>query len=309
VNTGVESFSTPIWDLGDLVGPRVMVVYLVAAVAAAVGIYRRKPEPVVWFVGVVVMTVLAFARPPNVHYFAPAYVLAVPCLLWLVQHTPRSRAPIVLWPVVALLVWPSFRDRDAPAVEAERFAALVAPTEHRVDRLLQPDQVALAPSYWPFADVRYFELVQLYADYTPPYPYRYLPTTDAARDYVAERNWRPRYFVGASAVGVRGVQRVELDQFGTYLARKLPGTDLGLELLGGPGADRLWDRPNAVYDPATGYYKNPQGLYYNRLNEPQFPKTRRRYLPAKRLWLDRFGDMWDRWGNLVEHHPELRQAP
>jgi hypothetical protein len=309
VSAGVASFSTPFSDLGSIVGSRVVVLYLLAAVAAGVGLYRRQPEPVVWFAGVVVMIVLAFARPPNVHYFAPAFLLAVPCVLWLVQRTPGSRAPILLWPVVLLLVWPAFRERDTPAIEAERFAALVASTKHKVDRLLQPGEVALAPSYWPFADVRYFELVQIYAAYSPEYPYRYLPATGAARDFVAQRNWRPRYYIGPQAQQIDGEQPVKLAEFGAYTARPLAGTDLGLELLGGPGADRLWARPDAVYDPATGYFRSSQGLYYNRLNEPQFPKTRRRYLPAKGLWLDRFGDMWDRWGNLVEHHPELRQAP
>jgi hypothetical protein len=234
VSADVESFSTPFSDLASIAGSRGVLVFLLAGIAAAVGLYRRQPEPVVWFTGVVAMVVLAFARPPNVHYFAPAFVLAVPAVLWLVRRTPRTRAPMLLWPVVLLLVWPSLRDRDAPARETERFAALVAPAERKVDELLRPGEVALTPSYWPFADVRYFELVQLYADYTPSYPYRYLPTTQAARDFVAARHWRPRYFVGPQARRVHGEQRVELAEFGEYTARPLPGTDLGLELLTRP---------------------------------------------------------------------------
>jgi hypothetical protein len=231
VSAGVDSFSTPFSDLGGIVGSRVVVLFLLAAVAAAVGLYRRQPEPVVWFAGVVVMIVLAFARPPNTHYFAPAFVLAVPSVLWLVQRTPRSRAPILLWPVVILLVWPAFRERNTPAIEAERFAALVAPTKRKIDRRLQPGEVALAPSYWPFADVRYFELVQIYAAYSPAYPYRYLPTTRAAREFSTQRGWRPRYFIGPQALRINGEQRVNLAEFGEYTARRLRGTDLGLELL------------------------------------------------------------------------------
>ena len=39
------------------------------------------------------------------------------------------------------------------------------------------------PSYSPFEDSRYFELVQIYVEHTPDYPYRSLPATTAARSF------------------------------------------------------------------------------------------------------------------------------
>jgi hypothetical protein len=231
---GVESFSTPFWHIGDLVSHQVLLVFGIAGVAAVLGLVRRDPIPVVWAFGALVLAVLAFARPPNVHYFAPSFVLALPAALWAMRRQP-GRTSLLVWPVVLYLIWPSVSDRHSPAEEADRFAAIVAPAKAYVDRHLRKDEVALVPSYWPFADSRYFELVQIYVDYTPPYPYRYLPVASAALQFATAHDFRPRYYIGPQAESVAGAEELDLGGFGRYTVRPVPGEQLVLELLAGPG--------------------------------------------------------------------------
>jgi hypothetical protein len=231
VQQGIEPFSVPFSSLWSIVSRQVMIVFLLAAVAAVIGLLRRDPQPVVWALGAAVMLVLAFARPPAVHYFAPAFVLSVPAVLWLLQRAPASRASVLVWPVVVLLAWPSFRDREAPTLETERFAAAVEPTERVVDGLLGENQIALVPGNWPFADARYFELAERYVESPPPYPYRYLPAIAGAREYAEVRGWQPRFFISPVAAQVEGTQTVDVGEYGRYSVRRLEGTDLGLELL------------------------------------------------------------------------------
>jgi Dolichyl-phosphate-mannose-protein mannosyltransferase len=234
VQSGVESFSTPFSQIDDIVGARVMVVFMLAAAAGVYGLVRRQPQPVVWAAGGLAMAILAFARPPNVHYFAPAFVFSALCLLWLVHRSRPGAAPLLIWPVVLLLAWPAFDQREAPAAEANRFAGVVASSQAVVDSRLQPGEVAFVPSYWPFADARYYELVQIYVDHVPPYPYRYLPAIAGARDFAAIRGWTPRYYVGPQAASVAADASIPLGDAGTYPVRRIPETDLALEILGPP---------------------------------------------------------------------------
>jgi len=231
VQEGIEPFSTPISRIDDIVGPRVVALFLLAAVAGVVGLIRREPQPVVWAAGAIAMGVLVFTRPPNVHYFAPAFVLSTLCVLWLF-HRGRNAGRLLVWPVVLLLAWPAYRDREAPAAEAERFAGVVAASKAVVDARLQPGEFAYVPSYWPFPDARHYELVQLYVSHVPPYTYRYLPATARAREFAQTRSLRPRYYVGPLAVDVSGDARVTLGDAGTYTVRRLSDADLILEILG-----------------------------------------------------------------------------
>ena len=96
---------------------------IIAGVAGVLGIVRRDPRPVVWAVGALSMGAMAFARPPNVHYFAPTFVLAALSLLWALQRTPRSRTSILVWPIVLYLFWPAWENRVVPAFEQKRLAA------------------------------------------------------------------------------------------------------------------------------------------------------------------------------------------
>jgi Dolichyl-phosphate-mannose-protein mannosyltransferase len=234
VQQGVESFSTPLWRIGDLVSHQVLLVLALAGLGAVLGVVRRDPLPVVLAVGALAMGVLAFARPPNVHYFAPAFVLALPAALWTLRREP-GRASLLVWPVVLYLVWPSLSNRHAPAAEANQFAGIVASSKAYVDRRLGRNEIAFVPSYWPFADSRYFELVRLYVEYTPPYRYRYLPTTGAALAFAREHGLRPRYYIGPQAADVNGTKNVPLGELGDYEVRRDPHAQFVLDLVAGPG--------------------------------------------------------------------------
>jgi hypothetical protein len=234
VQEGVEPFARPFSDLSSIVGPRVIVFFVLAAVAGVVGLVRRDALPVVCALGASVMVVLAFARPPAVHYFAPGFALAIPAVLWLLQRSPRAPAPLLVWPVVLLFAWPSIDDREQPRIETEQFAALVQPAQRVVDRRLAQNEVALVPGNWPFADARYFDLAQRYVEDPPAYPFRYLPATEVARDFAEANGLRPRYFIGPGAQRVSGTETIDVDQYGRFSVRRLPGTDLGLVLLGPP---------------------------------------------------------------------------
>ncbi len=239
VQEGVKPFSTPFSDLQSIVGTQVMLVFFLALVAGFLGLARRNPLPVVWTVGALAMGVMAFARPPNVHYFAPAFVFASFSLLWMLRREPRTALPLLAWPVVLYLMWPAWRDREGPAAEQARFAGVVEPAKRYVDSRLQPGEIALVPSYWPFADSRYFELVQIYADHTPAYPYRYLPTTAGTRPFAQLRGLRPRFFIGPQAA-TGGLQRVQLGDLGVYSIRKAPGGDIVADIESGPGVTESW---------------------------------------------------------------------
>lgn len=231
VQEGVEPFSTPLSRIDDIVGDRALIVFLLAALAGVVGLIRREPQPVVWGVGAFVMGLLVFVRPPNVHYFAPAFVLSTLGMLWLF-HRGRLPTQLLVWPVVLLIVWPAYRYRESPAAEAERFAGVVTASKAVVDARLESGEFAYVPSYWPFADARHFELVHIYVGYVPPYTYRYLPATVEARKFADDENLRPRYYVGPQAAEVTGLKRVALGDAGTFTVRRLPGTDLVLEIVG-----------------------------------------------------------------------------
>jgi hypothetical protein len=232
VQEEVDSFATPFTKIVDLLPGATLLVLALAAAAGVVGLLRRDPRPVVWAVGALTLGVLAFARPPAVHYFAPAFALSIPAALWLLQRERGAAASVLVWPIVLLVAWPAFRDRDAPATETRRFAALVEPARKVVEARLQPGEVALVPQYWPFPDSRWFELVRSYVDYAPERRFRYLPATAPAAAYAAEHGLRPRYYVGPEASGVDGEGRVRVGELGEYRVRRVPEAGLLLELLG-----------------------------------------------------------------------------
>jgi hypothetical protein len=234
VQEEVDSFGTPFTKIVDLLPGSTLLVLVLAGAAGVVGLLRRDPRPVVWAAGALTLGVLAFARPPAVHYFAPAFALSVPAALWLLQRERGAATSVLVWPIVLLVAWPAFRDRDAPAVETERFAAHFEPARRAAEARLQPGEVALVPSYWPFEDSRYFELVTPYADYSPERRYRFLPTTLASASYASQHGLRPRYAIGHFEGPVR------LGELGEYTARRVPRTALLVELVAGPGIDRPW---------------------------------------------------------------------
>ena len=241
VQQGVSSFTTPLSDLPAVVGTPVLLVFALALLAAVVGVLRGDPRPVVWTVAAASMGVMAFARPPNVHYFAPTFLLATLAVLAMLQREPRARTSLLVWPVVLYVFLPAWGARAGPAEEQERMAALVAPAKAYVDEHAGAGEIALVPSYWPFADARFFELVEIYVEHVPPYAYRYLPATAAARAFAAERGLRPRYFIGPQAQGLATPERQPLADFGEYtLAPVREADDLLAELVDGPGITEPW---------------------------------------------------------------------
>jgi hypothetical protein len=306
INESVPRFSMPLHRLVEAPLKQAFAVFLVAGLAAVVGIVRRDPKPAVWFVGSTVLGIMAAARLGAVHYFAPAYVLAILAALWLLRERRALgvlAACVLLW----YAAWPTWQHRDGPADDAARFAALVAPGKAWLDTHLRPNEVAMVPSYWPFADSRYLELVELYVTYTPPYPYHELTGTQYGALFAASRNFVQRYYLGPPVEVMHGNTLVT--DAGTFVARKVPDVPLVAELLHGPGVDRPWNQPTAHYDPWTGYFKDPQGRYWAWAGQQIAEPPRRRYLAKERLWVDAFGDLWNARGEHLGNRPDLRTAP
>ena len=238
VQEGIEPFSTPLSALASIVSTPVVFVFAFALLAGIMGVLRNNPVPVVWAVAALATGVFAYARPPNIYYFAPAFVFSALALLWLLQREPRARMPLLAWLIVLYVVWPAWDNRSNAAAEQEQFAATVASAKEYVDSHLAPGEFALVPSYWPFADARYFELVQIYVEHSPPYPYRYLPATAAVRSFEQPRQMRPRFYVGPLAVGLTAATQVELGDLGRYTI--VPREGLVAEIVGGPGVTESW---------------------------------------------------------------------
>ncbi len=238
VQEGIDPFSTPLSALDGIVGTPVVFVFLLALLAGLVGVVRREPVPVVWAVAALAAGVFAYARPPNVHYFAPAFVFSALALLWLLQREPRARMPLLAWVLVLYIVWPAWDNRLNATAEQERFASSVASAKRYVDARLGPGEFALVPSYWPFADSRYFELVQIYVQHSPEYPYRYLPATAAVRAYEQSRQMRPRFYIGPLASDLTVGTQVELGDLGRYTI--VPREGLVAEIVAGPGVTEPW---------------------------------------------------------------------
>lgn len=188
----VPSFQTPLSSLDHLAGFGALVLLAVAALSLAYGLRRGDARPVVWALGVLSLGVLAWTRPVATHYLAPSFVLAVPAALWLFQRTPRARASLLVWPIVLLIAWPAFEDRNAPAEHAARLEEAGKAARAEALAGLAPNEVRFVPSYSPDPDVRYFELVQLYVRHSPPYPYRLLPRTEAALRYAEMHGLEPK---------------------------------------------------------------------------------------------------------------------
>jgi hypothetical protein len=236
VNEGIALFGAPFDQLLHWPLRQALLVFLLAGAAAVVGLVRREPLPVVWFVGAFVLGVMAEARLAAIHYFAPAFVLALPGAFWLVRRA-RGVAPVVAAVLVAYLVLPQLENRHARPFDPGLRGA-VAPTLAAVDARLRPGELAVTPSYWPDPDTRYFDVVQPYVAYTPQYPYRFVSDSERAPRLAASRGLLLRYYTGPLARGLAGEQELMLTEIGPYRVRPLPGVPDAVELLSGPGTGR-----------------------------------------------------------------------
>jgi hypothetical protein len=83
-----------------------LVIFALALVAAVVAFARRKPAPVLWATGALVLAVMAEARLGWAAYFAPAFAVALPAALWILQEDHGKPTPRAVWPFVALVLGP-----------------------------------------------------------------------------------------------------------------------------------------------------------------------------------------------------------
>jgi hypothetical protein len=210
-------------------------VFVLATVAAAVGLRRRDPRPVVWFAGALVLGLMAKSRLGSPHYFAPAFVVALPAALWVLRQWRRAGALLAVG-VVAFSVLPQFWHLTDPATEATEVSMrYYDPPVAYVEERLEPGEVALAPRFSLVRDARYFDFVDFYAEYTPDYPYRFLSDSARAPGFASERGLRLRYYVGPLAETVEGTAPVRLGEAGEFTVRRVPGRQDVLELTAGPG--------------------------------------------------------------------------
>jgi hypothetical protein len=309
INSGIPLFQASLDQLKQNPLRQATFVFGLAIIGLIVGMARRDPKPVAWAVGATVLAVMAEARLAAVHYFAPAYVLSMFGALWLVKTRSHGAASLLVWPLVLYVALPAWNDRRGPAAQVNAFAGAVAPAKAELAARLKPGEVALVPSYWPFADARYFELVQQYVTYTPTYTYRTLPAIVSAAQLAGTRGLRLRYYVGPGLPQTDAEAPAFVGQLDLYTVRRVPGSALVYQLVHGPGADALWERPDARYDPWTGYYKDAAGQYWNALDQPIQSPPRRRYLEREHVWVDAYGDLWDADGRKVGSRPDLRTAP
>ena len=153
-----------------------VIVFLLAGLAGVLGIVRRDPRPVVWAVGALSMGAMAFARPPNVALLRAD-----------VRARGRSRCSGCC-SARRVRARRSSCGRSCSSSSGRRGTTATVPAPSRSasrrrsktrsstsTRTSRPGEVALVPSYWPFEDSRYFELVQIYVEHSPDYPYRSLP--------------------------------------------------------------------------------------------------------------------------------------
>ena len=303
INNGVQSFHA--WnEFKTSLRPQ-FAVFVLGGVASVVGAFRRDLRPLLWWSGALVMGAMAVKRLGALHYFAPSFVLSVPAVLWLFRRIPGRAASILVWPVVAWVVWPQIHYIHGAAGERATFDRVATPSIRLVASKLARGEVGLTPSYWFDGDTRYFELVQKYVIHSPEYPYRFLPDGPDASTYAADHNLRLRYYTGPLADPIGGTQQLTLGS-GTFTVTRIPEGEV-LRLDSGPGVDRPLTHPDAHYDPQTGYYVDPSGAYWNLRGDRVENPTVRKLVGG--LWLDAYGDFWDAKGNLVRSDPSLRASP
>lgn len=315
VNEGVARFSTPWSELRHEPLLQAIGLLVLAAVAALLGARRRDHRPLLWFLGAALSFAMAVARLGEAHYFAPAFVLSIPPALWLVRELPPRVRPVGALAVVVFALTPVVQHLDTQAATATREEEQSAAIERLTDQLVtQPGTVALSEDYVsPVADVRWFGLVRPYASFQPPYPWRVLSDYVTAVDIAESQHLLPTYFVGALPTQLPHTEKVDLP-IGTYTMEPLPATmdeRLGVgaaKLLTGPGVDRPFGHPDARYDPATGYYRDPAGAYFDLSGSPVADPPRRRYVARLRAWADAYGDLWDAHGRHVGNDPAYRTA-
>jgi hypothetical protein len=303
VNERVAPFHIPWHEFLQTPLKQGLIVFALAAVASVVGLRRKEIGPALWFGGALTMGLMGAARIGWAHYFVPSFMLSVPPALWLLRRTGRLVAPVMAVAVAAIVLAPVNAAAHAGIKQARAQENTAAAIEWIGAQVLKPGEIAFVDSpTTPLADARYFSLVQSFVQWSPDYPYRYLPPVPNALQLAIDRGWRPAYAIGAMPLGIHGERQVTIAGK-SFVAQALPGlTSDGLEvarLVHGEGIDRAFGHPRATYDPWTGYMKSPAGHYYTLAGQPVESPPRRRYFPKLHLWKDALGVYWNARGQRV----------
>jgi Dolichyl-phosphate-mannose-protein mannosyltransferase len=235
VNHGISPFSQldrwPYLSYPMLQG---VIVFAVAMIAGVVGLLRRAPAPVVFASASAVLALMALARNQQTYYIAPAYVAAIPGALWLFHRSGRRAAPLLLWPLIAVVVVPQLQHRhDVQTAGAEAQAAQL---EQLVAPLLKPGVSVMTTISVPDTE---FDRARFWGVYTPAsYPYHFVSTWPPFINYVVGLGRKVEYYAGPQALQVNGVADVDLAGDGTFHVRRLPqfdGDGIGvLQILSAP---------------------------------------------------------------------------
>ena len=236
VNGGIPLFATSLHQLIEFPLRQALVFFVLAGVAAVYGLARRDVLPAAWFAGAALLGVMAQARLATVHYFAPAYIVSIFGALWLFQALGRRRfMPILAWALVLYAVVPQLQNRNAPTRTAAAFAHNESASLDFIASRLRPGELGVTPSSWPNGSSRYSYVVQPYVNYTPPYPYTFVDSTQSSAAIAAARHLRLRYYTGPDVLQLPAATgTMQIGTIGRFRVRKLR-PDV-VELLSGPGA-------------------------------------------------------------------------
>jgi hypothetical protein len=186
VNAGIKPFDLAHIHFGDFPLREALVVFVLAGVAAAVGIWKRDFLPVLWFGGAAILGVMASARLGTTRYFAPPFVVSIPAALWLLRRL-RVAGIVVAAALVVVVVGPQLQHLNDNARDAARDEKIAGSIPAVIDL---KHAVLVVPDGSPNADGRYFSVVQPYLASDVSYPYRLLPDTAAGQAYAAAHGLR-----------------------------------------------------------------------------------------------------------------------
>jgi hypothetical protein len=239
VQSNIAAFNEPGFVFTSFPVLEAGIVFVVAAVAAATGLWKREIWPVVLFAGAAVAAIMAAGRGlGETRYFAIPFVLSIPPALWLCSRGRGALAPLLGAALVAVVVVPLFRHSGDDAAGAKRYEAENRVASGLADRLLKPGQAAIVPDEFPSPDDLWYTLVEIYASPHPFYRYRLIDNAARELPVVQQRGLKLRYFVGPVA-STTGPTTLKL-AFGTYTAVPVKGT---LDPATGIGALKLVSGP------------------------------------------------------------------
>ena len=255
VNAGLHYFNFPHNEFWSWPLQQFAVIFVIAAIAAAVGARRLEPAPLILFSASALMLFLGLVRSGQYYYFGPAYVLAVPAALWLLARSARVVPRLLpIAAVVALLVYVVM-----PQIHHARDASRVAQSDERQSAVMQADaaallksgQTALVDQEAPTPDSLYNSLVQNDVHgVPPPSQTRFFEDFFTSPDWLIAEHLRVSYYIGRRAVDVTKPESIVL-LTGTYHVVPLPrytrrDLNLGvLKLVSGPGITSPYKSLNA----------------------------------------------------------------